>query len=63
MIKYNTFEFSKNSFLHQCSLTWGALVQKTIFSLVHIKGIIGTQRVYINKVRNIIKKECNLNKK
>ena len=49
MVKYNTFEFSKHSFLYQCSLTWGALV--------HIKGSIGTQRVYINTVRNFIKKK------
>ena len=55
MVKYNTFELSKHRFLYQCSLKCGALL--------HIKGSIGTQRVYINAVRNFIKKKCNLNEK
>ena len=52
MVKYNTFEFSKHSFCTNVPLHG-----EHYMGSIHIKGSIGTQHVYINTVRNFIKKK------
>ena len=58
MVKYNTFEFINIVFFTNSPLH-GKHWYTSRGALVHIKGSIGTQRVYINTVRSLIKKKVH----